>query len=48
MSFTGREASQSCYFNEASQSSSQNAQPMSPGGIHKAKLTGLPKNGLEV
>lgn len=48
MSFTGREASQSCYFNEVSQSSSPNALLMSPGGIHKAKPTELPRNGLEV
>lgn len=49
MSFTARDASQSCYFNEANQSPSQDALPMSPGRILKATLTTLPaRNGLEV
>lgn len=47
MSFTARDANQSYYFNEASQSPSQDALPMSPGRILKATLTMLPGMALK-
>lgn len=49
MSFTGREASQSCFLMKpASHPLRMLCQRASPGCILKAKLTELPRNGLEV